>query len=107
MVDENIVQNVLKNALEKIIEELVKLYKAFKESREHVVGKKIIYINRIDTKYCYVVDLSLIAYPEIKVGLRVVCELDFEIYDNNMIDLSDINTRKEELISKLRERLSV
>jgi hypothetical protein len=105
-INQNLVQNALKNALEKITNEIMQLYATFKESKEHIVGEKIIDVNRVDTKYCYAIDVVIRMYPEIRVGLRVVCELDFEIHDNDMIDLTDIKSRKEKLISQLRKRLA-
>jgi hypothetical protein len=89
------------DALKKIVEEIMQLYTAFKESKEEISGKKIIDANRVDTRYCYAVDVMIRMYPEVKIGLRVVCELDFEIHDNDVFDWSDIKSIKEMLILKL------
>ena len=101
------VQNKVNDILKKIVEEIIQLYAAFRGSKETIVGRKIIDVNRVDTRYCYVVDIILATHPEVKIGLRVVCELDFEVYDDNVIDWSDIRHRKELLIHRLRERLAV
>ena len=89
------------------MEEITELYRAFKESKECVVGKKIIDVNRVVTKYCYAIDAVIRTYPEVRIGLRVVCELDFEVHDDDVIDLSDIKSRKEMLIFKLLKRQEV
>jgi hypothetical protein len=101
------VRNKVNEVVEKIIEEIEELYKAFKESKEVIVGRKIIDVNKVDTRYCYAVDLTIMMYQEVRVGLRVVCELDFEVHDDDVIDLSDIRSRKEMLIFKLIKRQEV
>jgi len=101
------VQNLVNEVSKKIVEEVVQLYTTFKGSKEVIAGKRIIDVNRVDTKYCYAIDVIISTHPEVKVGLRVVCELDFEVHDDNVIDWSDIRHRKELLIHRLRERLAV
>jgi hypothetical protein len=104
---QNLVQMKVDEALKKIVEEIIQLYTAFKESKEGVVGKKIIDVNRVVTKYCYAIDAVIGTYPEVRVGLRVICEIDVEISDDEVVDYSDIRHRKELLIHRLRERLTV
>ncbi|MCC6056884.1 MAG: hypothetical protein LM583_09435 [Desulfurococcaceae archaeon] len=98
---QNLVQNKINEIVRKIMEEITELYTAFKESKEEISGKKIIDANRVNTRYCYAVDVMIRMHPEVKIGLRVVCELDFEIHDNDVFDWSDIKSRKEMLILKL------
>jgi len=87
--------------------EITELYRSFKESKEDIAGKKIIDANRIETSYCYANDIIIRTYPDVKIGLRVVCELDFEVHDDGIIDWSDIRSRKEMLIFKLLKRQEV
>ena len=101
------VQNLVNEVSKKIVEEVVQLYAAFRESKETIAGKKIIDVNRVDTKYCYAIDVIISTHPEVKVGLRIVCELDVEVSDDKIEDCSDIRSRKELLIHRLRERLAV
>jgi hypothetical protein len=101
------VSEVLEEVSKKIAEEIEQLYKAFKESEEDIVGKLLIDVNKLSTKYCYAADIALIKYPEIKVGLRIACELYFEIYDSEVEDRSDIRYRKEQLIQYLRNLLKL
>jgi hypothetical protein len=103
---QNLVQNKINEIVRKIMEEITELYTAFKESKEEISGKKIIDANRVDTRYCYANDIVIRVYPEVRVGLRVVCEIDVEVSDTEALDWSDIRYRKELLVHRLLKILA-
>lgn len=101
---EKAVHEAVEDIAKKIEEEVVKLFKTFKEVRkqEKISGLIIIKTNeKADTKYCYATEMIYEEFPTLKTGIRVVCEMDFMVYDDEVTDTSDIRGAK----IKLREEL--